>query len=509
MPSDLYTRSIKSQITGMTPGSQYGIYFSLKCLFLFSSLSKIDVKIAGTTVFTFSDGTISGEWNNYGWSRRAELYVPAAASECISFELTVHKNDWVDTFTFDIDDVAIIVQEFQPGSNGVLSDGSFESGEFGGWEEGDISRVKINAKFVNDSAGAYSGDWYFQFCGSTDKEPISDIISIARSVSKHIVDGYLGRIGTVTDINPYGPAVIQYGTGESESMSIHQYSNQMSIDSIVLPLQDGGKVAIPVKQHPAIGDRVVVLPLQDGGKIAVALVSPVLGDTVSVVFLQGGGKVAIPVDNCYESGYAYPINFSFPLGLDENSSIPNDLYYIGTDRYGCHLHTQNYVVPLYKKDKIKSVFLSNHIYDSNNNIISAPFSMDSNAVKITKNSRLTPITIDDAIYVYSLDQTFGYQFHMGITCTSSTSNIFTGCPDISEMVIYNNKDNLTFYIDITSIWVQYLGGFCRYIVFLFDDIPSSPTWGDTIKTQNCNIEIPSYRSYSCNHKVLGWAGLKY
>jgi hypothetical protein len=64
---------------------------------------------------------------------------------------------------------------------------------------------------------------------------------------------------------------------------------------VVVPLQDGGKIAIPLSAC-ATGDQCVVLPLQDGGKIAVKLNPLATGDQCVVLPLQDGGKIAIPIE---------------------------------------------------------------------------------------------------------------------------------------------------------------------------------------------------------------------
>ncbi|MDD2280271.1 MAG: hypothetical protein PHS80_00260 [Methanothrix sp.] len=64
--------------------------------------------------------------------------------------------------------------------------------------------------------------------------------------------------------------------------------------TIVLPLQGGGKVAIPIVT-PGIGDPCIVIPLQGGGKAVTKLWTPSSGEKVIVMPLQGGGKVVVPL----------------------------------------------------------------------------------------------------------------------------------------------------------------------------------------------------------------------
>ncbi|MCK9592836.1 MAG: hypothetical protein M0Q91_12605 [Methanoregula sp.] len=68
----------------------------------------------------------------------------------------------------------------------------------------------------------------------------------------------------------------------------------MTSYDVVVPLQGGGKVALPIATG-ATGDQCVVFPLQDGGKAAVKLTALATGDQCVVIPLQDGGKVAIPL----------------------------------------------------------------------------------------------------------------------------------------------------------------------------------------------------------------------
>jgi hypothetical protein len=97
---------------------------------------------------------------------------------------------------------------------------------------------------------------------------------------------------------------------------------------VVIPLQGGGKVAIPLTE-PTIGDPVVVVQTQDGEKVAVVLDSLAVGDKVVVVPLQGGGKVAInlnpyiscPCCNWSWDGWIVFTNFPDSANFHENHGL--------------------------------------------------------------------------------------------------------------------------------------------------------------------------------------------
>lgn len=72
--------------------------------------------------------------------------------------------------------------------------------------------------------------------------------------------------------------------------------------SVVIPLQGGGKVAVPI--NIVSGDKSVVLSIQGGSKVAVPLSNLSVGSKVVVVKLQDGSKSALSLNQIvHRDGY--------------------------------------------------------------------------------------------------------------------------------------------------------------------------------------------------------------
>jgi hypothetical protein len=202
------------------------------------------------------------------------------------------------------------------------------------------------------------------------------------------------------------------------------------------------------------------------------------------------------------AGYAYHINDIF-------SSI-----YIGNDRYAYYTHDKTFSVSLHDKYRIKTIILGEAIYDSDGSIITKTYKQYTDTICVPMNGIITPIGIDDALWIQNINTGMGMQFHQGSilshpTCTHAEYGLtYLGCCDITDLV--NIEENpFNFFIDITSFYIYYLGGSIPYIIFLFDTLPDIITWPSTIATTKYNVSMVKYTKKACDNKVKGWTGTPY
>jgi hypothetical protein len=80
----------------------------------------------------------------------------------------------------------------------------------------------------------------------------------------------------------------------------------------IVSLQEG-KVAIPIISS-SVGNKVIVIPTQVGQRVATCLRTPTIGEMVCVMPLDGGGKVAIPLDSKYFTRYISVLYGLVPAG---------------------------------------------------------------------------------------------------------------------------------------------------------------------------------------------------